>query len=227
MHPGKRQCRSLRMTSRRCTAVAHRRARPSNIVRPTSSSIATANLESHASRRTTSRCRYPPASSSPARSETSPFSEMSVDNGTWATTKNEVGAPCTPSGRPRTAADRISHEEEQGVVEALVPSRVAVELHLFRGVHQERLHLGVVLRGELGRDRSVAVVAPKRSIVAAGIRLWGAFFLGTGEGSELANGARTGRVTQLLVRLGSGGVDDGSDLVEGHLAPAQGPGQPG
>ena len=112
-------------------------------------------------------------------------------------------------------------------MEALVPSGFAVELHLFRGVHQERFHLGVVLRGELGRDCSVAVVAPKRPIVSAGIRLWGAFFLGRARAASSRTEHEPGRVTQLLVRLGSGGVDDGSDLVEGHLTPAQRPGQPG
>ena len=72
------------MISRRWASVGHRRARPSYIVCPTSSSTATAIVASQAIWRTTSMLMNPSRSSSPASVDAS---SVSASNGTWATTK--------------------------------------------------------------------------------------------------------------------------------------------
>ena len=100
--PGTGTARSRRITSRRWAPVGKRLARPSYMVWPNSSSIATTTVASQARRRTVSRSMRPPCSRSAASSPGSPDPSTRSPRGTWATTKNGLGAAeiTEPAGWP-------------------------------------------------------------------------------------------------------------------------------
>ena len=111
-------------------------------------------------------------------------------------------------------------------MEAPVPSGFPVGFEPLRRVLEEGFHLRVVLRGELSRDCSVDVVESHRAGVSAAPRWRRARSLRRpDQGGKFPNGAGPSRISQLLVGLGRGGVDDSPDLVEGHITVAQRLGQ--
>ncbi len=153
VQPGKRQWRSRRITSRRWASVGSRRARPSYMVCPTSSSTPMAMVASQAIRRTTSVLIRPSRSRSPARAFVSAL--LVEQGGQRDVDDHEVGA-----GRcvARPAGVRRADQLHEGVTEALVPRGLPVGGDLARPGLEAGPGLGEGLGGQLDAHGAVLLV---------------------------------------------------------------------
>ena len=113
--------RSRRITSRRWASVGKRRARPSYMVWPTSSSTATDHRGVTGQALASSRASTSPswARARPPAQLLSPDSSTRADRATWATTKVGAGLRWPgPTQHPGPRAD----QPQEGVAAALVPA---------------------------------------------------------------------------------------------------------
>ena len=209
VHPGNRQCRSRRMISRRCVAVGKRRARPSYIVCPTSSSRATTMVASQAMRRTVS-----PLINSPLLELTGQLRGLVDQCGQRSMDHDGMRA-----GR---SLGRRADGLQEGVAEPLVPSGLTIRGHLPGPGLEGRTDLGVGLGRELGRHGVEGVVEADRAHLVVRLRRGARGPLeGPTELPELVHRALPGALAQLSVRLGRRRVHHRPDLVEAELSLGQ------
>ena len=194
VQPGNRQCRSRRRISRRWALVGKRRARPSYMVCPTSSSTAMAIVASQATRCTVSESIRPTWSSSPASAVLTP------DSLTRA--RGERGPP-RRMGWPRWSAgpalepgacERISLQEP--VTEALVPRGLAVRRNLAGAGFEAGLDLGVGLGRQLGRHGAVLIVEAQVAQFVLGLRSRRLCRVGAGRRAALVRAASLSSATE-------------------------------
>ena len=161
--PGKRQCRSRRMTSRRWASEGVRRARPSYMVCPTSSSTPMAMVASQAICWTAPVLIRPSRSRSPASSSSRRHRQPGRREGRGR--RRSRGWPSWPGPRPGC---RGADELQEGVTQTLVPRGLAVGGDVASPGLEAGPGLGEGLRGQLHTHGAERFVEAEKATVVLG-----------------------------------------------------------